>query len=124
MKKLFLFVALFTWIGFSASAQVQKEDTKKEEKKGAKMDQNKHHWMFKDGKVMEMKDGMATEMTTETQVGDVWIRTNGEVVQKDNKVVQLKAGQYVDEEGMIHTMMRKKKTSDKKMPPPKVEDQL
>lgn len=109
MKKLFLFVALFSWIGFSASAQVQKE-TKKEERMESKMqmDHNKHHWTFKNGKVMEMKDGKETEMMTETKVGDVWIRPNGEVVMKDNKVVHLKADQYLDDEGKIHTMMREK----------------
>jgi hypothetical protein len=46
-------------------------------------------------------------MTTETQVGDVWIRPNGEVVMKDNKVVHLKADQYLDAEGKIHTMKQK-----------------
>jgi hypothetical protein len=109
MKKLFLFVALFAWIGFSASAQVKKE-TKKEEQKESKMqmDHNKHHWTFKNGKVMEMKDGKETVMTTETQVGDVWIRPNGEVVMKDNKVVHLKADQYLDAEGKIHTMKHEK----------------
>lgn len=114
MKKLFLFVALFAWIGFSASAQVPKE-TKKEMKKESKtkmdsekMQHNMHHWTFKNGKVMEMKDGKTTEMTTETKVGDVWIRPNGEVVMKDNKVVHLKADQYLDAEGKIHTMKHEK----------------
>jgi hypothetical protein len=125
MKKVFLFVALFAWIGFSASAQVHKESKKeeqKEEQREAKMqmDHNMHHWVFKNGKVMEMKDGKSTEMTTETHVGDVWIRTNGEVVMKDNKVVHLKADQYVDEKGKIHTMMHKNKMEEKKMEPPKV----
>ncbi len=107
MKRLFLFVALFAWIGFSASAQVKKE-TKKEEHKESKMqmDKNKHHFVLKDGKVMEWKDGKSTMMMTETRVGDVWIRPNGEVVMKDNKVVHLKEGQYLDEKGMIHNMDR------------------
>ena len=113
MKKLFLFVALFTWIGFSASAQVKKETKKeerKEEQKEAKMqmEHKMHHWTFKNGKVMEMKDGKTMEKTTETKVGDVWIRPNGEVVMKDNKVVHLKADQYLDEKGMIHTMKHEK----------------
>lgn len=122
MKKLFLLVALFSWIGFSASAQVHKEETKKEEKKEAKMkmDHEKHHWVWKNGKVMEMKDGKSMHMTTETQVGDVWIRPNGEVVMKDNKVVHLKEGQYVDSKGEIHNMM-KKKMEEKKMEPTKPE---
>ncbi len=125
MKKVFLFVALFAWIGFSASAQDQKERTKKDHQKDSKMDmnQNKHHWIFKNGKVMEMKDGKSTEMTTETQVGDVWIRANGEVVMKDNKVVQLKEGQYIDDKGMIHDKMKmdKKRMDPPEVDPPKVE---
>lgn len=116
MKKLFLFVALFTWIGFSASAQETQKDDRKDSE--MKMDQNKHHWKFKDGKVFEVKDGKKMEMTEETQVGDVWIRTNGQVVLKDDKVVQLKEGQYVDEDGKIHDKMDKKKMPDKRIPPP------
>lgn len=128
MKKLFLFVALFAWIGFSASAQVQKESKKEEHKESKmKMDHNMKHWVVKNGKVMMMKDGKATEMTTETRVGDVWIRPNGEVVMKDNKVVHLKAEEYLDAKGMIHHMDKKKMEKmnmDKnKMEPPKVETQ-
>jgi hypothetical protein len=118
MKKLFLFVALFTWIGFSASAQVMKDSTKKEMrkeskemKKESKMDHRMtHHWIVRDGKVMEVKDGKEHHMTTETEVGGgVWIRPNGEVVMKDNKVVHLRSDQYLDTKGKIHTMMKAKK---------------
>lgn len=124
MKKVFLFVALFAWIGFSASAQDQKERTKDQHKDSKmQMDKNMHHWVFKNGKVMEMKDGKSTEMTTETKVGDVWIRTNGEVVMKDNKVVHLKEGQFVDEKGKIHDM-DKMKMDKKRMEPPKVEPKV
>lgn len=114
MKKVVLLVALFVWIGFSASAQVQ-DSTKRKEHKGSTMkwDKDKDHWIMKDGKVMQVKNGVKTEMMTETQVGDVWIRTNGEVVMKDNKVVQLKNGQVVDHMGKIHTMMMKKKAKPK-----------
>lgn len=130
MKKLFLFVALFAWIGFSASAQVRKESKKEEHKEEhkeskMKMDHKMHHWVVKNGKVMMMKDGKETVMTTETRVGDVWIRPNGEVVMKDNKVVHLKADQYLDAKGMIHHMDKmktEKMNMDKnKMEPPKVE---
>lgn len=121
MKKLVLLVALLSWIGFSATAQEQKKEQHKEGHR-MKMEHQKHHWFWKDGKVMEMKDGKAVHMTTETQVGDVWIRPNGEVVKKDNSVVQLKKGQYVNESGEIHEMMHnKEKKMDKKIEPPKKE---
>ena len=147
MKKLFLFVALFSWIGFSASAQVRKESTKKEvhkeskmgkdhkeskmktdhEKSEMKMGHQNHHWVYKDGKVMEMKDGKSTEMKSETHVGDVWIRPNGDIVMKNNKVVHLKADEYLDSKGMIHHMEKmktEKMNMDKnKMEPPKIETQ-
>src|SRR5690554_4605077 len=130
MKKIFLFVALFTWIGFSASAQEEKKEERKETER--KMDQDNHYFIMKDGKIMEMKDGKVTEMTTETQVGDVWIRTNGQVVKKDNTIVKLKEGQYLDDQGKIHDKMNKdnmQKDKDKKdkgkekrkMAPPKVD---
>ena len=123
MKKVFLFVALFAWIGFSASAQERESEKKDKKESKMHMDKDKHYWVFKNGKVMEMKDGKSTEMTTETQVGDVWIRVNGEVVMKDNKVVQLKEGQYVDDKGMIHDKMKmdKKRMDPPEVDPPKVE---
>lgn len=118
MKRLVLLVALISWIGFSASAQEeQKEHQKKEHH--MKMEHSKHHWFWKDGKVMEMKDGKAVHMTTETKVGDVWIRPNGEIVMQNNKVVHLKAGEYLDEKGVIQQMMKKK---EMKMEPQKKED--
>jgi hypothetical protein len=140
MKKTFLIVALFTWIGFSASAQITKDTATTEtrtdsnkriepkmdpqmdsidmrndhwKKNSSRMDSMNHYWIFRDGKVMEVKDGREEEMTTETEVNGVWIRTNGEVVMKNDKVVSLKEGQYLDKEGKIHKMKDKMKDKDK-----------
>lgn len=128
MKKLFLFVALFTWIGFSASAQVTKDSTTKVPRTDSKkvidvkppiddfqvhhpqIDRMKNHWIVRDGKVMEVKDGKEQEMTTETEVSEgVWIRPNGDVVTKDNEVIRLKDNQYLDEKGKIHDKKMKSK---------------
>ncbi|WP_164112168.1 MULTISPECIES: DUF6799 domain-containing protein [Sphingobacterium] len=115
MKKLVLSVALISWIGFSASAQEQKKEHNKE-KHHMQKEHSMQHWCWKDGKIMEMKDGKSMQLTKETKVGDVWIRPNGEVVMKDKKVVQLKADQYLDHTGAIHQMMKPK---EMKMPPSK-----
>ena len=122
MKKLILFVALFSWIGFSASAQVRKETQKEHPTETKKMEKASHHWYFKDGKVMEMKNGKETAISAETKVGDVWVRPNGEVVMKDKKVVHLKEGQYVNSEGKIHEKMNSDGMKKKKMEPPKLEE--
>ena len=128
MKKLFLFVALFAWIGFSASAQITRDSATNEPRTEPKeriennlpvddfkvhnpqMDNMKNHWIVRDGKVIAVRDGKEQEMTTETEVGDgVWIRTNGDVVTKDNKVMRLKDNQYLDEKGKIQN----KRTTNK-----------
>lgn len=67
---------------------------------------NMQHWCWKDGKIVEMKDGKSIHMTKETKVGDVWIHPNGEVVMKDKKVVKLQTDQYLDHNGTIHQMMK------------------
>lgn len=116
MKKLFLFVALLTWIGFSASAQIRTDSSRQnmplrtdsmqqDMPRPMEMQQNQNpsHWTFKDGKVMEMRDGKSSELKSERKIGDVWLRTNGQVVTKDNKVTQLREDQYIDEDGKIHT---------------------
>lgn len=115
MKKLIFLVVLFSWIGYSATAQEQQKESQKKEHH-MKMEPSKHRWFWKDGKVMEMKDGKTMHMTTETKVGDVWIRPNGEVVMKDNKTVKLKESEYLDNNGVIHQMMKKK---EMKMEPQK-----
>src|SRR5690606_41030253 len=97
MKKLFLFVALFTWIGFSASAQDMKDSTKKESPTGTKkvmdvkppvddfqiqhpqIDRMKNQWIVRDGKVIGVKDGKEREITEEVEISDgIRIRPNGE----------------------------------------------
>lgn len=108
-----LMLALSFCIGFSVSAQVpekENEDMPTQEKPIA--NQDGEHWIMKDGKVIHVEMGVETIMDTETEVNGVWIRPNGQVVKKDNKVIQLKEGQYVDSMGKIHKM-KKKMSKDK-----------
>jgi hypothetical protein len=64
--------------------------------------QQKDMYVFKDGKVWEVKNGKTSELTKDaTLANGTVVKTTGEVVTKDGQSSALKDGQYIDVDGNI-----------------------
>jgi len=64
--------------------------------------QKKDMYVFKDGKMWEVKDGKTSEMAKDvTLANGTVVKTTGEVVTKDGQSSALKDGQYIDVDGNI-----------------------
>ncbi len=68
----------------------------------AQQQTQKDMYVFKNGKVWQVKSGNVTELTKDaTLPNGAVVKTNGHVVSKDGQTVALKDGQYIDVDGNI-----------------------
>ena len=68
----------------------------------AQQQQPKDMYVFKNGKVWQVKSGNVTELTKDaTLASGAVVKTDGKVVSKDGQAVALKDGQYIDVDGNV-----------------------
>lgn len=101
MKTLSLLIVAFA-LSFSVSAQTSNDTTHAKSQSGYHH-ANHENYVFKDGKLMQWKDGKENAMTQDVTLSNgTMISTDGKVTWKDGKSQTLTDGQMVDMNGKIH----------------------
>ena len=102
MKNVFLsMIAVALSLGAVAQDTTSNPGTSPTEQQ-AQQQQQKDMYVFKNGKVWQVKSGNVTELAKDATLptGAV-VKTDGKVVSKDGQTVALKDGQYIDVDGNI-----------------------
>ena len=102
MKNLFLsMIAVALSTAVFAQETTSKASTAPTEQQ-TQQQQQKDMYVFKNGKVWQVKSGNVTELAKDaTLPTGAIVKTDGKVVSKDGQTVALKDGQYIDIDGNI-----------------------